>query len=72
VSLDDRVAPEDALAGMLAVGMSSSFAQAVLETARSFNADEPWGTERRSVSNSSPTTLAEWAQAVLAKQGATA
>lgn len=61
-----QVGPSDALGGMLASGMSPSFAQAVIETARSFNDDEPWGVQRRSAQNTTPTTLPAWASKVFA------
>jgi hypothetical protein len=47
---------------MLAAGMSPSFADAVLETARSFNEGEPWGSQPRTARNTTPTTLAHWAR----------
>jgi uncharacterized protein YbjT (DUF2867 family) len=57
----------DARAGMLAAGMSPSFADAVLETARSFNEGEPWGSQPRTARNTTPTTLAHWARQAFAK-----
>ena len=54
-------------AGMLAAGMSPSFADAVLETARSFNEGEPWGSQQRTVRNTTPTTLAQWARQAFAE-----
>jgi uncharacterized protein YbjT (DUF2867 family) len=52
----------DARAGMLAAGMSASFADAVLETARSFNAGEPWGRQQRTPRSTTATTLEQWAR----------
>ena len=56
-----QVPLHDARDGMLAAGMSASFADAVLETARSFNAGEPWGRQQRTPRNTCPTTLERWA-----------
>jgi hypothetical protein len=50
---------------MLGAGMSPSFADAVLETARSFNEEDQWGLETRSAESSTPTTLERWAKDVL-------
>jgi uncharacterized protein YbjT (DUF2867 family) len=58
----EQASPADARAGMLAAGMSPSFADAVLETARSFNEGEPWGSQPRTARNTTPTTLAHWAR----------
>jgi uncharacterized protein YbjT (DUF2867 family) len=55
-----QVPLQDARAGMLAAGMSESFADAVLETARSFNANEPWGRQVRTARNTTATTLQQW------------
>jgi uncharacterized protein YbjT (DUF2867 family) len=59
--------PEVARTGMLGAGMSPSFADAVLETARSFNQEEQWGLETRSAQSTTPTTLERWAKDVLAE-----
>jgi uncharacterized protein YbjT (DUF2867 family) len=56
-----RVELPDARAGMLAAGMSESFADAVLETARSFNDNEPWGRQQRTPDSATATTLEQWA-----------
>jgi hypothetical protein len=63
----EQVPPADARAGMLAAGTSPSFADAVLETARSFNEGEPWGSPPRTERNTTPTTLAHWAQQAFAE-----
>jgi hypothetical protein len=47
--------------------MSPSFADAVLETARSFNQEDRWGLETRSAQSTTPTTLERWAKDVLAE-----
>ncbi len=57
-----RVPLEAAREGMLAGGMSASFADAVIETARSFNAGERWGTEQRDARSTTATTLESWAR----------
>lgn len=51
-------------------GMSPGFADAVLETARSFNEGEPWGLQPRTVYNITPTTLADWARQPFAEGAA--
>jgi uncharacterized protein YbjT (DUF2867 family) len=56
-----QVPLHDARDGMLAAGMSASFADAVLETARSFNAGQPWGHQQRTPRNTTATTLERWA-----------
>ncbi|MEV0169341.1 NmrA family NAD(P)-binding protein [Nonomuraea fuscirosea] len=50
---------------MLAAGMSASFIDAVLETARTFNDGIPWAGEARSESNTTPTTLTEFANQIV-------
>lgn len=55
----------DARRSLLDAGMSASFADAVIETARSFNRREPWAREARSASNTTPTTLHQFAADVL-------
>jgi uncharacterized protein YbjT (DUF2867 family) len=62
-----EVALADAKAGMIAAGMSPSFAEAVMVTAASFNANERWALEPRSASTSSPTRLETWARTAFAK-----
>ena len=61
-----QVSAQDARDNMVASGMSRSFAEAVLETAQSFNAEEPWALEPRSLRSSSPTSLECWAADTLA------
>lgn len=48
--------------GMLAGGLSASFADALLETAVSFNRGDSWALESTSPSNSTPTTFRRWAE----------
>jgi uncharacterized protein YbjT (DUF2867 family) len=55
-----------ALEGMVAGGLSRSFAAAVVETARSFNSGEPWGSGMRTPANTTPTSLEQWAREHLA------
>jgi uncharacterized protein YbjT (DUF2867 family) len=57
-----QVPLQDARAGMVAAGMSESFADAVLETARSFNENEPWGRQMRTARNTTATTLEQWSR----------
>jgi uncharacterized protein YbjT (DUF2867 family) len=57
-----QVPLQDARAGMVAAGMSESFADAVLETARSFNDNEPWGRQMRTARSTTPTTLEQWSR----------
>jgi uncharacterized protein YbjT (DUF2867 family) len=57
---------QDARSGMVAAGMSESFADAVLETARSFNDNEPWGRQVRTPRNTTATTLEHWSRQHLA------
>jgi uncharacterized protein YbjT (DUF2867 family) len=57
-----QVPLNEARVGMLAAGMSESFADAVLETARSFNDNEPWGRQERTARNTTATTLEQWAR----------
>ena len=60
-----HVPPEEARIGMLAGGMSPSFADDVLETARSFNADEPWALEKRTPDSTTSTSLERWSRETL-------
>ena len=53
---------ESAREGMIQAGVSSSFADAVMETARSFNSSTRWAMEPWSLSNTTPTTLQEFAK----------
>jgi hypothetical protein len=48
---------------MIANGLSASFADALGETAASFNKGERWGLEAPSVRNATPTSFESWAQA---------
>jgi uncharacterized protein YbjT (DUF2867 family) len=57
-----QVPLQDARAGMVAAGMSESFADAVLETACSFNDDEPWGRQVRTPRSTTSTTLEQWSR----------
>lgn len=57
-----QVPLDAARAGMLETGMSTSFADAVIETARSFNDEERWAAETRNAGNTTPTTLEQWAR----------
>ena len=50
-----------ARASMLAAGMSESFVDAVLDTARSFNDNEPWGRQQRGADSATATPLEQWA-----------
>jgi uncharacterized protein YbjT (DUF2867 family) len=58
-----QVAPfADARAGMIANGMSASFADALGETAASFNAARRWALEDPSAANATPTSFEAWAE----------
>ncbi|MEZ2329581.1 NmrA family NAD(P)-binding protein [Mesorhizobium sp. RCC_202] len=52
----------DARAGMIANGLSASFADALGETAASFNKGERWALEVPSVANATPTSFEAWAE----------
>ncbi len=52
----------DARAGMIEIGMSPSFADALIETATSFNNGQRWALEESSPRNTTPTTLERWAE----------
>ncbi len=65
------VSYDDARAGMLQVGMSASFIEALIETATSFNKGERWTLETPNARNTTPTTLERWAE-TLAVSGAVA
>lgn len=56
---------EQARRDMLKAGMSASFIDAVLETARTFNDGIPWAGEARSPRNTTPTTLTDFADQVV-------
>jgi uncharacterized protein YbjT (DUF2867 family) len=53
-----------ARAGMIESGMSASFADALIETAASFNNRERWALEAPGPRNTTPTTLERWAESV--------
>jgi uncharacterized protein YbjT (DUF2867 family) len=55
---------DDARGAMLQSGVSASFADAVMQTARGFNDWERWEREPRSATNSTPTTLEDFGQRV--------
>ena len=55
----------DARTSMIANGFSPSFADAVVETAKSFNEGERWGLEAPSPINATPTSLEQWAAEML-------
>lgn len=52
----------DARAGMIANGLSESFADALGETAASFNKAERWALEEPSVANATPTSFEAWVE----------
>jgi len=54
----------DARAGMIESGMSASFADALIETAASFNNGERWALQAPGPRNTTPTTLKRWAESV--------
>jgi uncharacterized protein YbjT (DUF2867 family) len=58
---------EDARAAMIGAGLSASFADAVMETARGFNEGKVWAKERRSDRNTTETSLEEFAEEVFAE-----
>ena len=60
-----QVSYDEARSGMLGLGVSPSFADAVAETARSFNDGEVWAKEIRSTSNTTATTLEAFAEQML-------
>ncbi|TPK13702.1 NmrA family transcriptional regulator [Mesorhizobium sp. B2-5-9] len=60
----------EARAGMIANGLSPSFADALGETAASFNKGERWALETPSIRNATPTTFESWAQAFARVQSA--
>ncbi len=55
---------EEAREAMVANGASESFADAVMQTAHSFNDGERWEQEQRSMANTTATTLEEFARQV--------
>ncbi|MBZ9746511.1 NmrA family NAD(P)-binding protein [Mesorhizobium sp. CO1-1-7] len=60
----------EARAGMIANGLSPSFADALGETAASFNKGERWALEAPSIRNATPTTFESWAQVFARSQSA--
>jgi uncharacterized protein YbjT (DUF2867 family) len=54
----------DGARAMLQTGLSRSFVDAVVTTARSFNEETVWATEQRSALNTTPTTLETFAHTV--------
>jgi uncharacterized protein YbjT (DUF2867 family) len=62
----EQLSYDAARAGMLAAGMPSSFADAVVETARSFNDAQPWALAPRDDETTTSTSLRDWARAELA------
>jgi uncharacterized protein YbjT (DUF2867 family) len=56
-----QVPIEEAHKTMIAAGVSPSFAEAVMETAKSFNEGNPMALEKRSPENTTRTTLEHWA-----------
>jgi len=53
----EQISHDDARQHMVRMGLSPSFVEAVIETARLFNRGALWGTEARSVHNTTATTL---------------
>lgn len=60
-----QVGYADARRSLLETGASASFADAVVDTARSFNQGERWAREARSGRNTTPTTLDRFAEDVV-------
>jgi uncharacterized protein YbjT (DUF2867 family) len=54
----------EARAGMVANGISASFADALGETAASFNRGERWALEAPTAENATPTSFEAWARAI--------
>jgi hypothetical protein len=52
---------------MLGMGVSRSFADAAMQTARGFNEGKVWAREKRSAQNTTDTTLERFAQEVFRK-----
>lgn len=59
-----QIGYDQARRSMIEGGMSASFADAVIDTARSFNDGPPWAQEPRSASNTTSTTLERFADQV--------
>jgi len=62
-----QVPYDDARRHMLSGGLSPSFIDAVVETARSFNAGTIWAREERSAADTTETTLERWAREVFGR-----
>lgn len=62
----EQLSYDAARASMLASGMSPSFADAVVETARSFNDGQPWALAPRDDETTTSTSFRDWACAALA------
>jgi uncharacterized protein YbjT (DUF2867 family) len=58
---------EDARKAMVGMGLSPSYAGAIIEMSQSFNDVPVHGTEKRSAQNTTPTTLEQFAQDTFAK-----
>ncbi|WP_161500028.1 hypothetical protein [Bradyrhizobium sp. AC87j1] len=56
-------------AGMIENGISASFADALIETARSFNNGERWAMEAPGPRNTAPTSLERWAERAFGAAG---
>jgi uncharacterized protein YbjT (DUF2867 family) len=66
----ETIAYEAAYRSLLAGGMSPSFADALLETAASFNRGDRWALEAPSPHNTTPTTFRQWAEQSLIAEAA--
>jgi len=64
------VSLDEARSGMIASGMSASFADALVETAQSFNRGERWALEAPSPQNKTPTTFENWVNDTIVNAGA--
>jgi uncharacterized protein YbjT (DUF2867 family) len=62
----EQLSYDAARTGMLASGMPPSFADAFVETARSFNDAQPWALAPRDDETTTPTSLRDWANSTLA------
>jgi uncharacterized protein YbjT (DUF2867 family) len=58
---------EDARKAMIGMGLSPSYAGAIVEMSQHFNDSKSLGTEKRSAQNTTPTTLEQFAQDVFQK-----
>ena len=59
----ETVPPSQARTGMIGNGLSASFADALIETAESFNRGERWALVSSTQRNTTPTILESWAEA---------